>query len=71
MLPAIDLNSTRNSNMMGHSSTDKFISVVHERVIENKIVQKKAFTKQKQAHPENLKDVMYQVNLRDADFMKV
>jgi len=45
--------------------------VVPERRLDNRVVQRKAFTKQKKAHNENMEDVMYRVNFRDANFMKV
>ena len=56
------------------SSMDKFISIVPEKQqshSQERTKQYDAFLKQKGAHNKNMKDFMYQVHFRDANFMSV
>ena len=70
MLPAIDtMNSTINSRL--EQTAEKFISEVPALGKEKQEDSKKPFIKQKIAHQQNSLDVMYRVNLRDSNFMKI
>ena len=79
MLPPLDLESTRGQSAGGFAekdgpekAKDKFISSVPLIAPKDPLRdQKKAFTKQKMAHEENMKDTMYRVHLRDQSFMKI
>ena len=68
MLPDIKQGSGNSSLASTHA--DKFVSIVPDYVEREKKA-KDIFLKQKDAHYGNMKDIMYRVNLRDGDFMKV
>lgn len=45
--------------------------VTPSSIVERTQKQKDFFLKQKNAHNDNMQDIMYRVNFRDGDFMKV
>ena len=78
MLPDIDQGKANSRN---GTQTERFVSIVPDygtnsdvmpsSTVERTHKQKDFFLKQKNAHNDNMQDIMYRVNFRDGDFMKV